>query len=188
MKPAGVVLCGGASRRMGQDKALLHVNGQSFLQLCLDDMMPHCHSLYVLAAPEQRITADAGVRIVHDTAAFVGPASALVHFARHSSDDWLLVRAVDMPFARTADFMACVDDSVASCADVVMARIDGRDQPLLALYRRRALAAVNVAFPCSMFALLDSLKTSHIPLSGSRWRNFNHPEELREINKEKGVA
>ncbi len=59
-------------------------------------------------------------------------------------DGWALTVAGDMPFIRSdvARFLIGLTDS---CCDAVVPVVDGQPQPLLALYHRRSLAAIELA-------------------------------------------
>ena len=49
----GVVLTGGKSSRMGQDKAMLEVNGKTLLDRALDTLQPLVNDLLVIGDPER---------------------------------------------------------------------------------------------------------------------------------------
>ena len=48
MKPAAILLAGGASTRMGQPKALLLIGGQTFLGRLIAIYARHCHPVIVV--------------------------------------------------------------------------------------------------------------------------------------------
>ncbi len=90
----GVVLAGGASRRMGQDKAQLQVRGRRLLDhmlaLLRDCGIDDC----VVSGAHQ------GYRCVADLHEGAGPMSALHALAQALPDSRLLIVAVDMPAIR----------------------------------------------------------------------------------------
>lgn len=96
----GVVLAGGQSSRMGEDKAQLNRNGQSMLQfnqsLLIDANISH---IFVSR------NHDGGIKdVVENRGPLAGIYSSLLHIREHSHQAVLIV-AVDMPLM-TADLLA----------------------------------------------------------------------------------
>ena len=62
---SGIILAGGKSRRMGQDKALLELDGKPILQHVLDRIAPLCAEIILVAndAPAYALFA---VKIISD--------------------------------------------------------------------------------------------------------------------------
>lgn len=134
-------------------------------------------------APPIRAAATAAVTIDPGS----GPASALAHAAAEVRAPWILLCGGDQPHARPE-----VLDRLAAARvpgrSAVAARLDGRRQPLLALYERRAileLASRRALGGTSLQALLDALGVEVIeadawPAESKRaFRGVNTPEEAR---------
>ncbi|MFV8755493.1 molybdenum cofactor guanylyltransferase [Nannocystaceae bacterium ST9] len=69
----GLVLAGGASRRMGRDKAWLELEGRPLLLHVIDRLAPVCERIVVVAAPGQNLPdLPAGVARVDDPPALHG--------------------------------------------------------------------------------------------------------------------
>jgi len=118
-----VILTGGESRRMGEDKAALVVAG-----ITLRDRAIAAVDEYRIVGPEVR----------------GGPAHALVSVARQTHDEAFGVLAVDMPFA--ASVVPALAEAWSTCtADALIAR-DEHPQWLCGVYRRTALLAAAEHF------------------------------------------
>lgn len=77
-KRGGAVLCGGASRRMGQAKADLLWEGRTFLAHILETLEPIVDQRVVVAAVEQSLgELPPNVRILRDSQPYEGPLVAL---------------------------------------------------------------------------------------------------------------
>lgn len=142
----GVVLAGGASRRMGHDKALLDFDGQRLVDRVVARVSPACQR--VLIAAGRRPLADPAVPEITDAADVAGPLGGLLaalEFA-HEIDPAALVAivAVDLPFAdavlltRLAGFVEPASGSGAAAP-----RSRGRVQPLHAVWRADRAGAVR---------------------------------------------
>ncbi len=85
----GVVLAGGLSSRMGNDKAMLSIDGRSLLQHQVDLLMPLCAKVLVSGDYP-------GFECVPDAVDRCGPLGGIYSVALHCPDSALLVISVDM--------------------------------------------------------------------------------------------
>jgi molybdopterin-guanine dinucleotide biosynthesis protein A len=190
---AGVVLAGGASRRMGRDKAMLPVpeelagrSGATMVEHVVGIVGRRCQPVFVTAAPGQPLPALQAC-VVRDEVRGLGPLLATgrgLHAAEAAGAKWAFVCAVDMPFL-TVDL---IDDLASRAArldvDVVLPW-DGRDHYLAAVYRTdlaQRVDALVAAGERAMRALVDSVDTQRIVVSDSRpLANINSVADLRSI-------
>ncbi len=144
---AGVVLCGGQSRRMGTDKALLEVGGQTLLARALGVLDEVAGEVWLACGPLPRY-AEHGRELLLDQRADGGPLagleSALARLER-SGGDWLAVLACDMPAARPEVFLGAFERARERDLDAVFYADAGGLEPLFGVVRARALAAVRAA-------------------------------------------
>jgi molybdenum cofactor guanylyltransferase len=190
---AGVVLAGGASQRMGRDKANLTIpesaggpGARTMIERVVDVVAQRCDPVFVMAAQGQPLPA-LPARIVRDELRGMGPLPATARALRAAAEAGArlaFVCAVDMPLL-AADV---IDDLVRRAnetnADVVLPW-DGRDHYLAAVYRtdlaERADALV-AAGERKMRALVDASDTQRIVLSDARsLTNVNTEADLRAL-------
>ncbi|HEX5761291.1 MAG TPA: molybdenum cofactor guanylyltransferase [Thermoanaerobaculia bacterium] len=144
--PVGVVLAGGASRRLGEDKALLAVGGVSLAARAAEKLREVCKEVVV---------ADGGRGVVpelHSVADGVGrgPAAGVLGAAAAFPGRPLLVLACDLPAVPPALLAELL---VSGKGDWVVPRWQGRIEPLCALYGAPALAALGRRAQAGSFAL-----------------------------------
>ncbi len=185
-KVGGVVLAGGAARRMGGvDKAALAVAGVGMLDRVLMAARPLCADLVVVGPP--RPTAVDDVQFVQERRPGGGPAPALLAgFAAVGAPEVCLVLATDLPLVTTpalASLLAVLDREPAEA----VAAIDGRGcaNPLLAAYRRRWLcqaAARGRTAGARARALLPSDVTG-VDLGGQVTLNVNCPGDRQRAER-----
>ncbi|MGB5149053.1 MAG: molybdenum cofactor guanylyltransferase [Mycobacterium sp.] len=183
MALAGIVLAGGASRRMGRDKATLVVAGRTLVERVVATVGTRCTPVFVVAAPGQALPV-LDAEILRDEVRGLGPllATALgLRAAAAAGLEHAFVCAVDMPHL-TAEVIDELRDSAAiSAADVVLPW-DGRDHYLAGIYRT-ALASwadeLVAAGERSMRALVDSCDSQRIVMEQRReLTNVNTPQDL----------
>lgn len=140
---AGIVLAGGAARRMGGvDKATLEVGGVTLLDRVLGAARPVCGSLVVVGP--RRATGVEGVVFIQEPQARGGPVPAVAAALEHVGDavDVVVLLAADLPLV-TTDALATLVSSLHAGRSDASAALDerGRATPLCAAYRTRWLRA-----------------------------------------------
>lgn len=176
------MLAGGASRRMGRDKAtMVHPGGLTMVERTVEVVAARCDPVFVVAARGQVLPEFGTARVLRDEVRGQGPLPATgigLRAAAAAGCERAFVCAVDMP-ALTSDVIGELlrggDDADA---DVVLAW-DGRDHYLAALYRT-ALAgrieALVAAGERRMGSLASAVATRRvIPSDAGTLANMNVP-------------
>ncbi|MGW5775845.1 NTP transferase domain-containing protein [Streptomyces sp. NPDC003863] len=133
-----VVLAGGAARRLGgSDKPGVRIGGRTLLDRVLA-ACPDAAGTVVVAAP--RPTARP-VRWTREDPPGGGPLAALGAGVRETGADVLLVLSADLPFLDGATVRRLLDalDEAPGAEAALLTDAEGRDQPLVAAYRRTPL-------------------------------------------------
>ncbi len=181
---AGVVLAGGASRRMGRDKARLPVpdgviddvdssgsdveRPATMVEYVVSVVSRRCDPVFVVAAPGQALPS-VPARVVRDKVRGLGPLLATgrgLRAAAQAGATRAFVCAVDMPFVSVDLIDALMGRATEVDADVVVPW-DGRDHYLAAVYRTdlaERIITLVAAGERSMRALVDSVDAQRIVL------------------------
>jgi molybdopterin-guanine dinucleotide biosynthesis protein A len=199
----GFVLAGGRSTRMGRDKALLRVAGQSLVERALNKL----RSLPLAAPP--RIAGAASylsnhAALIDDLHPGCGPLSGIEAALAASTKPLNVVLSVDIPLlpARFLDWMLLRAETTGALATIPL--IAGRPQPLCAVYRRELLSPITAALIAGNYKVIaamteaaghaiDLFDTERVtsanpellrwsPLPLYRWfHNCNTPEDVAAI-------
>jgi molybdopterin-guanine dinucleotide biosynthesis protein A len=177
-RTVAIILAGGASTRMGRDKAAIEVGGRSLLQWVADAAVEAADSLVVVQAPgadAPPLSARVPLHFVADAVLGAGPLAGLLaglEAVAAAETEVALVLACDQPFVRPALLRLLA--STAAEAGAVVAVVDGRTQPLCAAVRIEAAATLHGRYAAgarAMSTLLD------IPgarlLAESEWRSVD---------------
>nr|WP_157576552.1 molybdenum cofactor guanylyltransferase [Mycobacterium sp. GA-2829] len=187
---AAVVLAGGASRRMGRDKATVTIEGPSgpvtLVEHVVATVSGRCSPVFVMAAPGQPLP-ELSAQVLRDEARGVGPLLATgrgLRAAAEAGHEWAFVCAVDMPYL-TMDFLDDLAFPAARLGVDVVLPWDGRDHYLAGLYRTSLaghVATLVAAGERSMRALVDSVDTQRIVMPEQRaLTNANTPADLPAV-------
>lgn len=180
-RPAGVVLTGGASKRMGIDKATLVVDGKPMAVRVADAMWEAgCHPVEAqggdLAAIEQY-----GLEAFPDTEPGRGPVVAIRDaLRRHPSRD-VVIAACDLVDLDAATIGALIDTGRSRNSIDVVVAATGDERHLVSWWHagaadrlERLLARDVVAFQ----AALGELEVVDVQVQTGSVRNVNEPSDL----------
>ncbi len=136
----GILLAGGKSRRMGEDKRFLVLGEQTLLQRGLAAL----HSMFqevvvVIAQDSPPLHVDG--RVIRDIVPDCGSLGGLYTGLMQATTPYIFVVACDMPFLDQA-VMTHFTNRKAT-ADIVMAKLNGRLHPMHALYGKPCLPALE---------------------------------------------
>ncbi|MFC3777445.1 molybdenum cofactor guanylyltransferase [Mycolicibacterium holsaticum] len=183
---AAIILAGGASRRMGRDKATLPYAGSTLVEHMVDILKPRCAPVYVVAAPGQALP-QLDAEVLRDEVRGVGPLLATGRGLRAAADagiELAFVSAVDMPLLTVDLVDQLVGPAVVLGADVVLPW-DGRDHYLAGIYRTSLadrVEALVAAGERSMRALVETVDTQRIVLPEQRGlTNVNTTADLDAV-------
>ena len=195
----GIVLCGGRSTRMGQDKASLRCGDETLLERAVRVVKEVADEVIVVARPvEDRDTGGGNpvlglpVVLVHDPIADLGPLAGIAAGLSASTTDLNIVIACDMPLIRAAVLRRLLD--LRGNADICLAVIDGRASPLCAVYRSSVAVAARQLLAAGerrVMRLLDQVQTKRVDAAVFRdldpdldsFLSCNTPEDLRKAEQ-----
>lgn len=149
------ILAGGASRRMGSDKALLLWRGKPLLQHTAE-LLQQSAGNCTIVAPAGRYESY-GYPILVDQWPGEGPLGGILTALEQSTTDCNLIVAVDMPDLQAALLTALLDAARASGRTVVPSH-PGGIEPLCAVYQRAALPGLRSFFERGGRRVKDALR------------------------------
>jgi len=182
----GGVLTGGASRRMGCDKASLIYRGKPFARHVTDALLTICKDRRRILALGAAVE---GCRTIHDPPGVRGPLAGMLGALRwHPSAAWL-VSACDQPLV-SENALRWLLDQRAPGRWVIMPRArDGRMMPMPAVYEPQAAVLAEDLLEAGRLAPREM--ASHPKVYSptppaellSAWANINTPEDLEALKR-----
>ena len=175
-----IVLAGGKSERMGQDKAEIVFQGRTLLQHVVDVVGPLVESVVVVAArPDQY--AVAGAQVIGDAFPGLGPVGGILTGLEALGPGFHLAVACDMPQLQP-ELLRFLLGLASVGGDAVVPVVDGRLETLCAVYNFSAARRLGIFLEDGGRALhqaLDLLETSFV--TEPMWRPFD-PEAVSFTN------
>lgn len=186
----GVVLAGGAGRRLGGvDKAGLRVGGRSLLDRVLVALATVAGRL-VVVGPPRPVGLERAVLFLQESRPGGGPVPAVAAALDATGGaSVVILLAVDLPLLAGADLarlLQRLDTAPDGVGAVAAADPDGRPNPLLAAYRppalRRALADLGDPSGCAAARLLPA-SVAVVYLGAGATLNVNTPADLERAQR-----
>ncbi len=192
---SGVILAGGASRRMGSDKALLQLDGQPLIVVVAERLRAVTDEV-ILVADEGGRYRGLTDRTVPDIYPGVGTLGGIHAGLVAASYDLALVVACDMPSLDPRVLSWFV--GVAEGVDLVVLRHSKGVEPLHAVYRKTCLPAIEDTIRSGercAFAFYDRIRVRYVAPQElsmldpelASFANVNTPAEWREAQRLAGV-
>lgn len=185
-----VVLAGGASQRMGVNKALLPVSPQETL---VGRVVANLRALaedMVLVSNSPELYSGLPVRHAADEYPGAGPLAGLHAGLRAVRNRWAFVAACDMPLIdhRLVRYMALLTEGY----DAVAPRVGQSIEPLHALYSRDCLPAIEARlqdgqrrvisfYPDVRVRFVDEREIAIFDREGRSFANANTPEDWERL-------
>jgi molybdopterin-guanine dinucleotide biosynthesis protein A len=181
MNISTVLLVGGESRRMGQDKATLIFRGKPLWQTQLDLLRTLQPEEIFISARVDPPWRPSGVQFVSDELPSRGPLSGLSATLARISTDYLLALAIDMPLM-SENYLRLICNLIEPGRGV-LPMIGDRAEPLTAIYPKGTRIDFITALSGSDFSLQSLTKklvatgklnpAKVLEKEGKFFRNFN---------------
>lgn len=178
----GFVLAGGASSRMGRDKALLELGGLPLIVRAAK-LLERVAGPPTVIAPAGRYH-ELGLRVVPDDHAGFGPLGGIATALRLAASPWNLVVGCDLPYLTAEWLEFLIQRAKASAADAVLPENERGLEPLCAMYHRRGEAAIQAALQRGVRKVTDGLAgLTVLTLAPAEWKGFDSEGRLfKNIN------
>ena len=178
----GVILAGGESNRMGSDKALLTIDGVSFLNRIRETLSGVVGDVVISAREEQDYTVPRS-RVIGDVYKNCGPLAGIHAALSAIPTPRALVVSCDLPLITPEACRRLLTADVPD--DVVVARSEGRLQPLFGLYHKKILPALERYLRQDRYSVLDFLNGVDVTVvdlgPSAGLMNVNTPGEYADI-------
>jgi molybdopterin-guanine dinucleotide biosynthesis protein A len=189
----GFILVGGASSRMGTDKALLDLDGQNFVER-IHAALASITTETTLVGAQSLGAAWPQLHAIPDVHVKWGALGGLHTALAACRAEWAVVVACDLPFV-TGELFVRLASLRENFEAIVPVQTDGRWQPLCALYRASActeraaeLIAAGERRPRALLNLINTRRVMFKELSDLQsadlfFTNVNTPEDYANAKK-----
>ena len=181
----GLVMAGGMSRRMGQDKTQILIAGVSLTRLAVDKLSNLCERVVISGRKDDH--QDFTEIVIEDLVQGLGPMGGLYSVMMACPSDRYLVLAPDIPLVSVHLLDLLLKQE---CDGIVVPRgPDGSVEPLVAVYPRTALPMIREMLESGNRALHKLIErypscyldyTAH-QIPENTFLNLNSPADLKSF-------
>lgn len=175
MQATAIIMAGGDSARMGQDKSMLLIEGQPMIKYIYDQLHPHFNQILISSNDISKYSFP-GVKVVPDKVTGQGPLAGIASALKASANELNFVTACDIPQVDT-DLMKMM---LRDCRDfdAVVPRIgQSRYEPLFAVYKKDTLAAIEAALLSGNNRIIDALNSCRV-----KYIDLTDTEQIKNLN------
>jgi molybdopterin-guanine dinucleotide biosynthesis protein A len=184
----GILLAGGKSSRMGQEKGLVEFKGKPLIQYGIDLLSEFTDTILIGSSNPDYLPF--GLEMVPDEIMGKGPVAGLAALLKRSHTPWNLVLACDLPFLQPELVVALLEAAGTNQAVVPVSQ--GMAEPLAGLYHsdlaeyfQLEIAKGNLA----LHKILQSCKVHYLDTEElvlkypNLFTNFNSLKEMDSFGK-----
>jgi molybdopterin-guanine dinucleotide biosynthesis protein A len=178
---SAAVMAGGKSKRLGQNKALMQINGSKVVESVLNLVSPYVQKVKIITnTPEEYTWLD--IETAKDIRPGCGPLSGIHSALRLSSSEYVLVVSCDIPLVGPKQ----IEQLVSSCRGHDITIFKHKNfEPLCAVYRRSCVDALNELIDhneCRIIDLFPTLDVKVIRVDDAEiFRSINTKEDYEYI-------
>jgi molybdopterin-guanine dinucleotide biosynthesis protein A len=194
------ILAGGASTRMGRDKSLLELAGETLIARTLHLLQRSRLQPTIVGDPEKFAGLALGAPVIPDDTPGLGPLAGIATALRHTKKPWNLIVGCDLPFL-TDDWIRYLiaratraHKDAESRFDVVIPQNQAVPEPLCAMYHQRCVVAISEQLARGIRKVTAALAGLRLDLilpeewkafdsGGLLFKNMNSPQDYRRARE-----
>jgi len=182
----GLILAGGKSQRMGQDKGSLNYYGKPHREYLAELIQPFCESTFISTNEKLKET---NFPLLPDTFMGMGPMGAILSAFQQKPDSAWLVMACDYPLMSTTTIQQLTESRQPSKTATAFQSVENDfPEPLVTIYEPKSypilLQFLAQGYACPRKMLINA----NIHLLQAKepevFKNVNHPEEMEAVLKQ----
>jgi molybdopterin-guanine dinucleotide biosynthesis protein A len=189
VKVTGIVLAGGLSSRMGEDKSRMPFKGKPLIMYGIEALSPLCEKVIISSNfPVYDFT---GCDVWPDELPVGAPINGLYSCLKRSETAWNLVLSCDMPFTGTELFAYLLEQAHDDEDALIPQHAEGLAEPLCGLYNRSSLDVFEQRVKLEQYSilqLLQAIRCRYVSIgpdqefySREMFSNLNSPADLDRL-------
>ena len=177
----GVVLAGGESSRMGEEKSLMQFKKQKLIDFSISALRPYCSE--ILISSSKAIHQMVSCRIIADEFRKIGPIAGIHSALKNSKTDFIIILPCDSPMVKP-QFVQYLISQIGNMDKAIVPQYQENKEPLFAVYHKSILPVIESQINNQDYRLthlLEKVKARVIEVTDrSCFVNINTPEDFNK--------
>lgn len=137
----GIILAGGKSSRMGNDKGFLMLNKKPFVQYSIDALKPLVSEILIVSDnPDYDVF---GLKRINDITKSAGPIAGICSGLEASSTGYNLILSCDIPMINS-NILKKLIEGIDEDSEIIQIESNGKTMPLIAIYKKEVTDTFNM--------------------------------------------
>ncbi len=183
----GLVLTGGKSTRMREDKSLLNYHGKTQVEFCYELLKGFCEKVFISNRKDQSsLPGHKGLPQIHDHKNYlgIGPLAGILSALKEYPKVSWLVLACDLPFVTSQTIETLIKNrNPKRLATAYKSTHNQLPEPLCAIYepnfRPAILKFLKQGLDCPRKIMINSAVELLAPIDPQALENINNPQEMK---------
>ncbi len=187
----GAILAGGKNSRYGgQNKAFIDVDGVKIIDRNIQVLKSKFSRISIITNNKEQFSDYSDYPMSSDHYQNIGPLAGIHSALRNAESNFVFVTSCDMPFLDAGIISQVIDSVKQQTADAIIPRVNGKIEPLFALYNvaildqlerhitesdNRSIRSFLVKIDTRYYELKDNASTKRA------FTNINSPEDLKQL-------
>ena len=186
-KITGIILSGGKSSRLGEEKGLAKFNGKPLISYSIDILKPVCDNILISANSQLDDYDDFGYEVIEDQVKDIGPMGGLMACLERSDTRYNFVISCDTPFV-PPDLFPYLLESIENFQVAAPVHHDNYIEPLCAVYATNVIWQLQHCIESGNYKLTDFIaEVKAKKLTVNDQLPFYHEEMFVNMNTRKDI-
>ncbi len=182
---ACVILAGGKSTRMGEDKSFVKIKEQkTMLSVQIDKLKEISNNIWLSANDD--VYKNMGFPVLSDVYKDIGPMGGIYTALKAIPDFYVFFISVDLPFV-TKLLINSLIQNVSDEVDIVLPIYEGKYEPVCAVYSKNCLSKIENMIANNNYKLNDLISNCKIKTIDASDEIKNFPYLFKNINSPQDI-
>jgi len=182
----GIVLIGGKSSRMGEDKAMLVFGDRPLYKIAAENIAPFCDKIYLSANQQQRSPFAFDYPTIQDQFDGEGPVGGIISCHRYIQETFLII-SCDLPLITQIDISALIKQhTYKNGCTMFYNDYSGYYEPMLSIWEVKVLDLLEEYFMSGGRSIQHFLKQhkiiKNVPSSLQNFKNINTVDDWLKLD------